>query len=117
MRLLRDKLMLLSTLLFVATPLLAVEPDQIRGRVLNVAEDSRMLTLRVLETGDLVDQQVDVVRSYTIPENADIEANLRTDILDNELGEIEETEIVTIEIDVDEPGNARNVRYERAGDA
>lgn len=112
MNALKIKLIIALGLLATSLSALAVNPDELRGRVLEVVPEERQLTLYVLEVGEEVDATINTTRTYTVPEQADVEAGIRTDILDDYLEDIREDSIVTIEIDVGNPPDARNVRYE-----
>jgi|GEM_PF-6035348 len=112
MNALKIKLIIALGLLATSLSALAVNPDELRGRVLEVVPEERQLTLYILEVGEEVDATINTTRTYTVPEQADVEAGIRTDILDDYLEDIREDSIVTIEIDVGNPPDARNVRYE-----
>lgn len=106
------KLLLALGLLASSMSVLAVDPDELRGRVLEVMPEERLLTIYIMEVGEEIEETVNTTKTYTVPENADVEAGIRSDVLDDQLDDIREDSIVTIEIDVENPRDARNVRYQ-----
>lgn len=71
----RHSITLLAAVAFsmAAGPLLAIDPDQIRGEVVSADEDSRELRLQVLESGDERAAREGQVETFVIPEDAEIE--------------------------------------------
>jgi len=97
---------LIKTLIAAALllPALAfgLQEDQLRGRVVEVNEDARTITLKILEVGEDLDYKKDVVHVFPVPEEANVEGLLSTDIMAS-LGDIEKDDMVRVEFDPAEP--------------
>ncbi len=108
-----DKLLIAGLLLLTANTAFAdVDADELRGRVLDVDTNARTLTLHLIEVGENVDEPVNSIQTYKIPESVVIHDEFRTEILSDSLGDIAEDEIVTVELDVDDRAMARGILYD-----
>jgi hypothetical protein len=84
----------------------AIEPDELKGRVLEVNERERMLTLQIVEVGQDVPGTVDAVNTFRIDESTEFNDGFS---FKDRLGDIQEQEIVTVELDLDHPTHARAI--------
>ncbi|MCB1671935.1 MAG: hypothetical protein R3F41_17410 [Gammaproteobacteria bacterium] len=88
-----------------------VDADELRGRILEVDTDARTLTLRLIEVGANIDEPVDTIQTYKIPESVEIMDEFVSDPFPDQLGDLEEDEVVTVELDVEDRAMARKLRY------
>jgi len=98
-------------MLFASSGALAIEPDQLSGRVLDRDLNARTLTLHLTEVGDNVDEPVNSIQTYKIPETVEIQDDWQTDVLPDDLSDIQEGEIVTLDLDIEDRAMARTIRY------
>ncbi|MEZ5492382.1 MAG: hypothetical protein R3F50_19030 [Gammaproteobacteria bacterium] len=110
---LRTKLVTVLLLIFAVSSAWAeVEDDELRGRVLDVDVMERTLTLHLIEVGASVDEPVNSIQTYKIPTSVVIRDEYRWEVLPDTLDDIEEDEIVTVELDVEDRAMARGIKYD-----
>jgi hypothetical protein len=103
-----------AVLLLTVSSAWALENDQLRGEVLAVDVEERTLTLRVMEVGTNVDEPLYTVKTFKVPESAEVEDDFSSEAFPDTLEDIAEEDIVMIVLDIDDPTIVRGMRNEPA---